>query len=687
MIYCEKVALNKKGEMMKNKKWDNKLLHSIVINTILLLLLFLFFSPTNRIDDYQMETTLYGRYTGQYCAYMQYSNNILAQIIVLLLKCNHNVPWYAVLQMLSIFISFVCITWLLFEKIQANLEYIGFSILLFLVGWDFYIYYTFTKTAGILIIAGMLLLFNAIINEKKNVFSGLVGAILILWGNLFRPVVFFMIVLLFLGGFFFWVLKRDREKKVGRIIILASVLLVLLAGWKIEGICGKNLSDSIAEWDQYAKNQAVWGKLYDYAWPEYETNKEVYTSLGISENDYIMIKKYANRTDNTWLDNSKMEKIREMFNQSMYEDVSLKDKIEQGIKNIRLYWLADPTFFFWLITLCLLIVNEKKSLIRVFVLNIFLFVIYLYLWCYGRVMIHTDAVIFATTGCLNLYFLPEEKKVGEKKKVLWCCLIVLSMFVMVFYDKLSISPYSYISKRDANTYNQKLKLLSDDESHIYIFGGANLNGLFFQGLTGLKKPDSGYLHNIYSLAESSVPTENTALEKYDVVNPMKEMLDSDKILFVCTEEYLEQMPCVLTYLQEHYNQNAKMYLVKKIDIFYIYSFSTQELILEDEEMEDAKEWSIDYKVDSDGKTNTVTGTAYRRGVDSYLQQVFIKTRNVETNEESYYYTMQKISEQHHNDTKMNGKYAGFNVSFGLDEVLEEIIVSDGEKRYKCVLTE
>lgn len=669
------------------RKENNSLVTAVLINAIILGGLLLFFSPANRIDDYGMECTLYGRYTGQSVPYLQFSNSILAYALCALLKVFPMIPWYAMLQFFFIFISFVSITWVIFQRKSIKLNIFWVFFLVFFEAWDFYIYYTFTKTSGILIIAGMFLLFYAIDCRCKNVNVYIIGILLVLLGNLYRTTVFYSVCLVFFGAFLYWIFKEKKErddKAFFKTILFVLLIVVLFLGYQIEFSVSKHLKSQSGAWAEYHEVQSVWSGLYDFAWPDYDEYIKVYDELGISRNDYYMLRDYGNRTDNSWLTWDNLQAMRTKFDQAVKNDnASIADTIVYSIRNVLRYWTSDPTFYFWLCCIICFLLGTGANALWVFVCNIGVIVGYLYLSYCGRVMIHTDAILFLAAGVINLYFVKGECLSTKKaKQILYLTTLIFSIYNMRFYDLLANGPYSYANRNDANEYNRQLNILSQDSDHLYIFGGKNLNAQFYQGLTGFARPDAGYLHNIYGLSESAIPRENCALANYGVDNPLEEMIDNPSIYFVCTDEYLTQMPCVLEYMREHFDANTEMYKVKDVDIFNVYVFYTEDIDLDAKPEIGEEQWDIQYSLHEDKNGVRIEGSAFKNGTDSFIQQVYIKTRNKDTQEESIHYTTQKNSTNKERTSSLNGKYSDFAGKIsGKSEEIIELIIYDGQDYY------
>lgn len=550
-----------------------KLILSITLNCFFMILILLFFKPSQRVDDYMMESVLYGRITGEYSAILQWSNVVLGYILVFLLKSVPFIPWYAVLQFICIYISMTVITFVLIDKKDKwGMLWILLPLMLYLQ-WDFYIYYTFTKTAGVLSVAGLLLMLRQI--EERSIIQYLISFFLICSGILYRASMIQLILLIFFGAYIIYCIQRKGNRKKifrGTIFFVVSVLMIMGTRYIFSSI-NSSIKSKDENWSQYSENHGAWSLLFDYPWPNYEENAEEYLKLGVSENDYIMWQNYANRTDYENLNYERMMQLK-LFTKS-HEKTFMK-KIFLGIKQIFTYWSRDTMFYFFLSCCIIFIISERKKWIDLWIIVALLFVAYIYMVQRGRVMIHTDACMFLAGGVLILYHTNLSFDELEKRKFirgLGLLVLLFVLFVNRFYDSLSVSPYYYATYDDVEKNNKELEILSKDKENLYLFGGLDFGSNFIQSLSGFSKVNKGYLHNIYNMAETALPI--SALTNFGVVNPLEEMIDNEHIYFVCSEKYQSQIDVVLTYLREHYDENTEVRLVKQTKILYIYSFYTE----------------------------------------------------------------------------------------------------------------
>ena len=147
-------------ERIEKKTKNAPLLISILLNLLAVIIIFLLFEPTMKSDDYDMCNLLYGGVNGQYESQLLYSSIIWGKMMVGLLHIFPSIAWYAILQYILIICAMIWVDVILLKR-NKNYGTWLFGLALFLT-YEFMIRLTFSKTAGILMIAGYIVLLNAI---------------------------------------------------------------------------------------------------------------------------------------------------------------------------------------------------------------------------------------------------------------------------------------------------------------------------------------------------------------------------------------------------------------------------------------------------------------------------------------------------------------------------------------------
>lgn len=257
----------------------------ILMNLLIFTLSQIVFQPTfETCDDNYMAAILYGAY-GEYNAHFIFSNIILGKIIKALLGICPILPWYTIVQYVGLFFALTCITYVLMKEEKNEYRTILSWMLLVMFGYECYVKVQFTKTAGVLTIAGILFVYQAIKTEKIHVLQLILGSGLAVLGSFWRFRGFLMIlpivgsVALFTG---LWEIKKGHWKKFLRYGVVYGGLFLMCI---FLNIFSNKVYNSNPEWKEYKEFNKVRAELLDFGFPDYDENREIYQKHGISKND------------------------------------------------------------------------------------------------------------------------------------------------------------------------------------------------------------------------------------------------------------------------------------------------------------------------------------------------------------------------------------------------------------------
>ena len=137
-------------------------------------------------DDISISMIVNGAW-GVHDPHVICQNYLLGLLYSLFYRIGHGrIPWYAIIQFAAIFAALTTVTWVWFQKLQRAQVWLVNGILLIYFGYECYIRMQYTKTAGIMMAAGALLLFYEVEKEKAFVRGMIWGIILAVAGSLYR---------------------------------------------------------------------------------------------------------------------------------------------------------------------------------------------------------------------------------------------------------------------------------------------------------------------------------------------------------------------------------------------------------------------------------------------------------------------------------------------------------------------
>ena len=654
-------------------------LSALGFNLLVLAVLLLLFEPTPKSDDYDIAMILYGGFTGEFSPHMLYSNILLGKVIQGLMYVCPSISWYYIMQYIGLVLSFSAVTYVIIKKSGGSRCVLPCLMFLLFCGYECYIRITFTKTAGILIIAGFLFILYQIESKETFGLKYFFGIGLIFWGMCIRTSMYQLIAAIFAAAFVIFLLEhRGMEQKELR--KWSMYFIVITAGLWLPGGALRALNDwqlsQDSAWQVYSEVNVKRALLNDYGWPAYEEHRKEYEKLGVSANDIEMWKRYGNINDTQVLTPELMDDIRTRI--PIGEGASLYQKLDSASKGLLSYYFNDTgIYLFLLFAVCLGVYRRKGGKLRIGLVSGVCVFAYYYMYCRGRLQHHVDVAVLIAGSALLLYYLfPIPEKQKEQKHLYVLAALLAVAFILKFYVGLSTSSYyaaafgNVVSQKEQFQQNrEQLDLLSADEEHLYLFGAYETNWIYDAAWSVMEVVTPGYYHNLYMMNRYEVPDDELILANYGVKNAYREMTNSKMIYFADSGHVSGQIETLCQYIREHYCPEAEYTLVKKLDGLNIYRFTEGDVTpaWTDGEIRDGEGVRADIQAELADGILRVSGYAFVDGTDSYAQNIYLCTGERGSDEEVYSYALQTECEQSSDRDKRHGKYS----AFYCERVLEE----------------
>ena len=657
-----------KKKIRKTKK--NIWMRCILINVASIVVMLILFTPFLPTDDYYMSQILYGTCGDTYDYHLTFMNFWYGRLLVALMNIMPKIPWYTVCFYLWVFISLMMFTYLILSSFD---DYIGELVAILIImyfSYEGYIATQFTKVAGIIGTVGML----SLMWPRKKLWCRILGGLLLLLSCMIRYEEAKMVV----GATAFvmiccYALSLIKEKKMfSNVLQLGSVVgffvgaLIFVAVPKVPTIFS---AEEQKFWSLFWQYNEIRSAMQDYGIPEYQDNKEIYDSLGISENDLYLtrswnfdIETFSLDKGQIILDLCKGKEIEVGRDENGFVNLaSQKEKkaLKQGIlgnitnspylnkENILSFLRLVPRQFlnidlFWLYALIMLImvVSLECSLHRKITasgISILLFLaLNYYMYVHGRYLQHrVDVGVLCVVIGMYLYLLDgiKSKNFCGKANVMWITLASCCLCMMLSGKYFSWEDENCI---DSNTLSDnKIFFEEAQKGSLTYVGCGSVNGDI--GL--YKYYDSLYVPQTGSSRRVIRPHTRVQLEAGECV-VRRVVNDLQYYLMLADNDTNE--PAWTTYYSEHTNQSADLHLVKKYLKKKIYRVTTTDLT----ELIQPDQWYDDSGIDHsmshtvvDGQLQ-VEGTAYLSGESGFAQNSYIEIVDSKTNQKSMYFALQ-----------------------------------------------
>ncbi len=553
--------------MVKNFLKKNKnILFLCAFNVILELVVLLFFVPyyeTN--DDMVMGNIAAGSYGTEFGQYVIFSNILYGYLLKFLGLIIPALNWYVAMQYILIGVSMICLGWYFLKHFSLKTAFFLNVLCWFIFAFEIVRLVQWTRTAGLLMTVGFLLLLEAI--RMKRVPVKILGFLLVIFGALirFEDIV---ICLPFFGvlAFIFWLWEDKMDKGMfKRYLLNFLLLLVVLGGAKSIDILSYSLSE---QWRDYTEFNRARAAVIDYGVPPYDEYEEQYQEIGFSRNDTLLLSKWC-FADNEKFTSENLQKIAAMrepkeINLQFIGDFA-RFLLEQNY-NSMLFRLYLALFVFALF--------KNRRTLAFYGITLVLFCgLNLILYYIGRVPLRVEFVILISAVFSNISFMLRDSysKLAENRKDTGQWKVVLAIAVFAVF---SLSNHYLVQYRDMEypvQPRQFLENLGENQDNIYmlsITGIAQTYQYCYKPWRREMEPGNLFFMGTWL---TKVPFYEKMLDEMELENPMHDLILKDNFYYVTAE------PCgypqvELTFLQENYDSEAKVRQVGGEDGYNIWQF-------------------------------------------------------------------------------------------------------------------
>lgn len=539
---------------METKNKQN-LIKSLVINVVILaaaLILTDMAYETN--DDFAITSRIAAGYP-----YVGFVNYYLCKVLIAVQKVIPSINWYVILLIAASFAAFTCILYTIFSAGMSRIIKIASSLMVVFYSFDHYSTVQFTKTAALVMTAGMLMLVDCV-TEKKKAPGYLISLILIYLGACIR-----VDALLGAAGFagvygIVWlILNRKRLIEDGyftvRRILLYVVLVVMVCGaYGLDQYsCRINVSTDEL---RYAEDYSVYrSNIVDFPTYEYyEDNVEAYDAIGISENDIYLI-------DHWYFDYegaASMENLRNIDSIKRHNDSkltilkkSIKKCLRETYSGIRdLSFTGIHIIYICVLALWLLLALRPKH--WPFVIGTGFMALALYFAVYYMQRPAYRALYVADIGAAVwlLYYLMKNTE-EESNKTRKGAMAVMGVAVILITSMLTVPAYRGAESKASKAAG---RVMSEEMQDYFVENSGN----FYVWSTREKKPARIYATPWRSPDEKDSNVTGTGgwgvlspymldrLSEYGIYNPIKDLIDNDNAYYIGNKN--------IKRLEEYYNK-------------------------------------------------------------------------------------------------------------------------------------
>ena len=531
-------------------------------------------------------------FLGEPSSYTIYNNIIIGYLLSRLSICFPMLNWTVTFYLSHMLLAYIILGILLIYK---NGEILGglLSAIFFTCTCNTLLHkMNYSKSAALIFMVGGVLFvwLIDIICEKKQVRSKVIyiiafffGIYLIILGALIRKET--LIALLPFGAvLIFKQLMRRKSLMVILPYFITFVVICLL--WIVDYVvyhCNN-------EWTYFENYNEVRTDLMDFYMPEYYSNIDEYSLIGIDECDYRMFKTWSFADDDVF----SIDKLNEIKTVAGNRQDNLKDiviKINKGIVDLfSLYFMIPVAMVLFVI---LLIFSKPKERYQLILLSgVFLLELCSLIYvdrCKERAVIVpiigflTSIFAIGTPNREDIIYKSVDGPVKDNKSkfsslVLICCMVLMFIVINLVEGLRMVRKNNTYSLERQGDFRTFISEISSDKEHLYIWDcGYSLDEIM-KSYAPFEGYDIGYFGNsVWTGAwVYPAPIMYSHNSKFgDTYNIFKLLVNNEKAYLVVDDENENLLEQYTQYINKHYNAEMTCSLVDTRLGYSIYSYYGQ----------------------------------------------------------------------------------------------------------------
>lgn len=552
------------------EKNQGKLWFSIFINIIVLFTLMAVYKPLYENNDDMAIISLVGGVKGVFDAHLVHMSRVIGYILKLLYSMNAGIPWYALLQYAFLFAAFTGITYVFLNKLKHASSLPIVLLFLYFFGYEGYVHIQFTKSAGIITVAGGALLFWALFQEKIPAKAYISGFLLALFGSFYRVDQFWCEIALLTGFgvlFLFRLKEFEKEIRFRRLGVCMFTFLTLIAIafgiFKVD----RYMYDTSEDWEYYMDHTKARAELWDHAFPDYEENAEAYKAVGIDEITFEMFETWTHQDpDKVTLES--MQSIIALKQPKAIDMNFFKTFAKVMLKGV---WKITSFGFCVLLGILWLLRGEKSiaSIVTIVYEAGMVILLYLYLFYNDRYFRNrVDIGIWIAVAVLLIWLLDTGKRILPAAWSVVLMTVVLAVTLYRWGDELRMNQMDVKERFQAE--RTVIEEIDADDEHLYLTKVFTIS--FAKAYDIFDSIPVGIGDNMYPLGgwtAQTVPYMDV-LEKYGVDNPFRDIINNEKVYLID-----QNIDMTMEYIHTWYDEDAEAVPVKQIGKHSVYKIVSE----------------------------------------------------------------------------------------------------------------
>ena len=545
-----------------------------------------------------MSTIMSGAYEGgSPNPHMIFVNVIIGYILVPFYQLFPQVNWYFVCQLILLLSSFTLVSYMFLEK-NGKIAGVLLSVLMlaFFTN-DAYILMQFTKTATVVVMCASLVFIWSLFGNRRKSLT-LISGILCLFGTMIRFSTIYLagifLILILIAEFAnMYFSEQNKKLYLKRMLKLAVIGITLIVAIFVFKEIDKKIYNSDEAYKVFLEYNRARAAVMDAPDHGYEAYREELEKVGVSENDYYVLRRW-NFSDDEVFSVAKLNKIADIIGKEKENNpLPLGDIYEQmQMRKVMSY----PIVLACVVLLVMTIILQKYQWIYGGIAIGMAVVLEGWLIAIERPVYRVEYSIFMSVFlCISYFWKWEKMRFTENREQMIRIFIAILVVIIgykspllmensayvgvtdeyrkgyldaVFYDSWSYDARKY--RRVVNKGKPECSLIDEIVEHkenFYFFDfRTTIQTLYFEW-SPIENVDPEFYENCqyFSGVTSKFPGMEENAKKYGVDNYFKSLVNDN--VYIVDNEGIEQK---VLYLQEHYYPEARAELYQNAGGYQIW---------------------------------------------------------------------------------------------------------------------
>ncbi len=569
-------------------------------------------------DDFMMELIASGAFNGKPDAHLMFCSYLWGLLLNFFYRLWPGISWYLVLQIAVAFLSFCAVSYYLAHTVRFSAGLFFTVLLAAFFARDLYLLPQFTKTAAAAIAGGGCLFVWGLFHRKPG--GSVLGGIVIALGCLLRHNALYAVGIYLLFYVIFETACFVRQNRAGCLARLARIYgvgLLLLCGLFVLRWCNNRAYQTDEDYRYFMSYSYARALTVDYPLPDYETCAEELEEIGISQNDYALLRAWM-FADRDVFSLERMQQVRSIVDgcRPVYLP-TLRDVLRRFRERRMLFY--PGTVCCLILALISLLLSRKRFLAAVAAGVVTLSLMFYFLYA-GHAVYRVEFGYLYASAMLILYTLPPrgrerlpglrllsqcipqaggEVQRAERADRTGLCLCVLAVLLAAsqvraylpdesfrslsqeeyrtYIDGIFDLSWDYLPEKYTRSVNRRdirpefLQEVQEHPENLYLLDfNTTIQSLYFD-FSPFESFPAGALHNMVYLGGVTVnhPVIRETLAEWGIGRELPGLLN-EGVYFVSNNTSDQ----VLTYLREHCDAGAQKTLYKTLDGYQIWKYSS-----------------------------------------------------------------------------------------------------------------